>query len=229
MLGILANVGVIILGGFIGSFLKKEISVKKFAIFGICVAIISLVSFIENVFEVSGTILKSSRLYSIIFSLVVGYFIGEIFKLEERVNGISKKIHANSGVVETTVFFAVGGLQISGPILLAVSGDSSLLFLKCAIDFPFAIMYGALFGKSVTLSAIPVGVIQIIIALAAFLAGSFVSAEMLAQLCAVGYVILFFSGFNMLADEKNKVKTVNMLPSIPLVIILNIIISLIGV
>ena len=228
-MGILANVGVIVLGGFIGSFLKKEISVKKFAIFGICVAIISLVSFIENVFEVSGTGLKSSRLYVVVFSLIVGYFIGEVLKLEEKVGGISKKIHATSGVVETTVFFAVGGLQISGPILLGVSGDSSLLFLKCAIDFPFAIMYGALFGKSAALSSIPVGIIQVLIAGVAFLAGAFVSAEMLAQLCAVGYVILFFSGFNMLTDAENKIKTVNMLPSIPLVIIINLFTELIGV
>ena len=51
-MGILANALAIGLGGLIGCIIKKELPVKKFAIFGVCVAIISLVSFFENVYQV---------------------------------------------------------------------------------------------------------------------------------------------------------------------------------
>lgn len=221
-MGIIVSVSVIVLGGLIGSFIKKGISLKKFSIFGICVSLISIVGFIENIFQINDAVLKSQRLYTIVFSLLIGYFIGEVFKLEDRVSGGSSVNKKRSGAFEATMFFAIGGLQISGPLLLAVSGDSSLLYLKSAIDLPFAVMFGALYGKKVMLSAIPVAIIQVLILLIALAAGDFITAEMLAQVCAVGYVILFFSGFNMLVGENIKVKTVNMLPSIMLVILINL-------
>ena len=220
-MGILANAVVILAGVFIGSLIKKEVNLKKFAIFGICVGIISLVSFIENLFEVDGTGIRGAHLYSVVFALIIGSLLGEFLKIEDRVSWLVGKSQANGGIIESSVFFAIGGLQVSGPILLAVSGDNSLLFLKCAIDFPFAIMFGTIYGKRAMFSAIPVAVIQLIIAIIAYCVGEFISAETLAQLCSVGYVILFFSGFNMLVSENVKVKTVNMLPSIALIILIN--------
>lgn len=226
-MGILANGMVISVGVLVGSLIKK-IEVKKFAIFGICVAMISLVGFIENVFQVNGTGLKGEHLYTVIFSLIIGNIIGEALQIDKKVNGVKVNAKSESGVIESAMFFAIGGLQISGPILLAVSGDNSLLFLKCAIDLPFAVMFGTIYGKRAGLSAIPVVVIQLIIAVIAYSVGEFISAQMLSCLCSVGYVTLFFSGFNMLVDQDKKIKTVNLLPAIPLVIILNLVITLLG-
>ena len=224
-MGILANALAIGLGGLIGCIIKKELSVKKFAIFGVCVAIISLVSFFENVYQVENDYLKGTNLYILVFALILGYFIGELFKLEDKVNAISK-FGNQSGFMESAVFFIVGGLQISGPILLGVSGDNSLLFLKSAIDFPFAIMFGATKGKGVIFSSIPVAIIQLIITAIASCFGNFISAQMVAQLCSVGYVILFFSGINMLSDDHSPIKVVNALPAILVIIIINVAISL---
>ncbi len=226
-MGILTNAVAIILGVMVGRIAKKGISVKKFAIFGISVSIISLVSFIENVFQVNDKTLKGEHLYVLIFSLVVGYFIGDALKLDKKVNGNPLKQKRNLAFSEASIFFVVGGLEISGPILLGVSGDSSLLYLKSAIDFPFAVMFGALYGKSSALSAIPVALIQVIIAIIAYFSGQIISAQMLAQLCSIGYIILFFSGMNMITDESRKISTVNMLPSIPIIIIANIVLTLI--
>ena len=131
-----------------------------------------------------------------------------------------------SGLVDTVVFFGIGGLQICGPILLAVSGDSSQLYLKSAIDLPFSVMFGAIYGRSVALSAIPVALVQTVIAVSAYFLGDFISPDMLKGLCSVGYVILFFSGFNMLVDETKKIKSVNMLPAIFVVILINLILPL---
>lgn len=224
-MGILVDGLAIAVGAFLGCIIKKEVSVKKFAIFGVCVAIISLVSFIESVFQVQNVSLKGEYLYVLILSLIVGYFIGEALKLDDKVN-VWSKAKGKGGFTEATVFFVVGGLQISGPILLGVSGDSSLLYLKGAIDFPFAIMFGAMRGKGTIFSAIPVAIIQLAIAVISLFAGDVISPQMLAQLCSVGYVILFFSGVNMLTDDHSPIKVVNALPSILVIIIVNLILSL---
>ena len=227
-MGILVNAVAIVVGSLVGLVAKKGLAVKKFAIFGVSVSIISLVSFIENVFMVKDQALKGEYLYVLIFSLVVGYFIGDGLKLDDKVNGNPLKKMRNQAFSEASIFFIVGGLQISGPILLGVNGNSSLLYLKSAIDFPFAVMFCALYGKGTILSAIPVALIQLIIAVAAYFLGDIISAKMLSQLCSVGYVILFFSGMNMITDESRKISTVNMLPAIPIIIITNVIIQFIN-
>ncbi len=227
-MGIITNAVSIIIGVLVGNIVKKKISVKKFAVFGISVSIISLVSFIENIFQVQNQALKGEHLYVLIFSLVGGYFIGDTLHLERLVDAKSLKGKRNQAFSEASIFFIVGGLQISGPILLGVSANNSLLYLKSVIDFPFAIMFGTLYGKGSALSALPVALIQLVIAIISYLAGEIITEQMLAQLCSVGYVILFFSGINMLLDENKKISTVNMLPSIPVVIITNLVISLIN-
>ena len=108
-------------------------------------------------------------------------------------------------------------------MLLGMMGDSSQLYVKSLVDFPFALMLGAIYGYSVMLSAAPVAIIQIAIALLSQLFGGFFGAEAVSLICAVGYVILFFSGFNMLSGDKFKISTVNMLPSIIIVILISLI------
>ena len=228
-MGILVDAVAIALGAIIGGFIKKEISIKKFAIFGVSVGIIALVSFIESVFEIRDTALKSEHLYVLVFALVVGYFIGEISKLDKKTIKNPTEQRRKNAFVQASIFFIVGGLQISGPILLGANGDSSLLYLKSGIDFPFAIMFGAIYGKSSAISALPTALIQLVIALIAHVAGDVISEQMLSQLCSVGYVILFFSGMNMLSDKEQGISTVKMLPSIPIIIIVNLILSLVNV
>lgn len=226
-MGILVNALAIVAGSLIGSFTKKKIGTGSFSIFGICVSIISLVSFIENVFEVSEGELVGRSLYVVVISLVLGWGIGELLRLDCGLCAFCGKQNTRySGLVDTVVFFGIGGLQICGPILLAVSGDSSQLYLKSAIDLPFSVMFGAIYGRSVALSAIPVALVQTVIAVSAYFLGDFISPDMLKGLCSVGYVILFFSGFNMLVDETKKIKSVNMLPAIFVVILINLILPL---
>ena len=226
-MGIAANATAILLGGILGSLCKKKLVPQNFSIFGICVSIISLVSFIENMFQITNHSFESSHLYTVILALAAGYTVGELLKLEDRISGISASANTSLiGVTDATVFFGIGGLQICGPILLALQHDSSQLYLKSIIDFPFAFLFGAIYGKKIALSAIPVALTQLVIALIAFWAGNFISDAMIRQLCSIGYVILFFSGINMIPDIKCKVKTVNMLPAIPIVILLDLIISL---
>ena len=130
-----------------------------------------------------------------------------------------------NGFIDSVLFFGIGGLQISGPVLYALEGDNFQLILKGAVDLPFALMLGATYGKKVSLSAFVVAFAQIVIAVLAYLAGSFISDNMLSQLCSLGYLILFFSGFNMICSSKNKIKNVNIIPGIFLIIIYNVVLE----
>ncbi len=222
-MGIIVNIAVIIAGSLIGSVLKSRAVFNENRIFAISVMLISAVSLIESIFITDGERLSAESLYPIIVALIIGSLLGDVLHIDERLSTLAStdKPYLN-GIIDSAVFFGIGGLQICGSILLAKSGDSSLLYLKSMIDLPFAIMFGAIYGSAVIFSAIPVGAVQLLIfGLANFL-GDFISDKMLAELNSVGYIILFFSGFNMLCDPKYKIKNINMMPAIALVIIYNI-------
>lgn len=183
--------------------------------------IISVVSFFENILDVEEMSLKSNSLLVIVFSLLLGNIFGELFSSK-----FESPEKSRNAIVDSVIFFGVGGLQLCGPVLLATDGDSSQLILKSLIDFPFALTFGVMYGKKVALSAIPVAIIQLLIFLLTLILKDFMTPPMIKQLCSMGYIILFFSGFNMICDEKYKINNTNMLIGIMFVIIYNVILAI---
>ena len=221
-MGILADCLSIICGCLLGSIFRQKIVLKKFSVFGISVMLISLVGFFENIFDIENMHLSSNSLMVIVFSLIIGSMIGEAIKLDGRLNSLSdKSSDSYRTFIDATLFFGIGGLQISGPIMLAATNDSSQLLLKSLIDFPFALMFGASYGRITSLSAIPVGAVQFIIYITASFASSFFSSQVINQIGAMGYIVLFFSGFNMLLEQNNKINNTNMIPGIIIILIYN--------
>lgn len=225
-MGIITDAIAIILGGLFGGKLQKRTSSKNYNILAVSIIIVSLVGFLENVYNVQGENIASENLLVVLFSFLVGSKIGETLRIEEKLSNLSKTSNKHiNAFIDSMLFFGVGGLQISGPILLALNNDNSQLFIKSFVDLPFAIAFGATYEKVVSLSALPVAAIQVLIALIAYFFSNFFSNEMTAQLCAMGYIILFFSGFNLMADGKYKINNINMLPGILLVVLFNLIIN----
>lgn len=225
-MGILTDALAIAFGGLFGGRLQKRSIGEKPCVLAIGIMIVSIVGFLENVYNVRGENIDSENLLVVLFSLLIGSKIGDTLRLEEKLSVFGKTSNRSlNAFVDAALFFGVGGLQISGPILWASSGDNSQLFIKSFIDLPFAIAYGATYGKVVSLSALPVAFIQVIIALTAYFFADFLSNQMICQLCAMGYIILFFSGFNLITDGKNKINNINMLPSIFLVVLFNLFVS----
>lgn len=214
----------IFIGGILGGLFNKRIDSRSFSALSIGIMLISLVGLLENILCVSDGKIIGEHTIIVSIALVVGCFIGNALMLEERVYSLSKaQSAASSGFVDSVLFFGIGGLQISGPILYALSGDSFQLILKGVIDFPFALVLGATYGKRVSISAAVVVGMQLFIAAIAYLLGDFLSSALLRQLCSLGYLILFFSGFNMTVDPKYKIKNINFLPGIFLLIVYNVI------
>ena len=187
--------------------------------------IVCLVGFLEKVYNVQGEKIVSGNLLVVVFSLLVGGIIGEKLRLDEKLGNMSTTSNKSlNSFIDATLFFGVGGLQISGPILMVTESDSSQLILKAFIDLPFAIAFGSTYGKITSLSALPVAAMQIIIALIAYFFSGFFSDTITSQLCAMGYVSLFFSGYNLITNGRHRISNINMLPGIILVVLFNLII-----
>ncbi|MBR7111250.1 MAG: DUF554 family protein [Clostridia bacterium] len=223
-MGIIVNALSIFLGVLLGGLYKNRLKFKISLYLAIAVIIISLLGFLENAIIVSDNRLLSANTLIIIFSLVIGSYVGDSLKLEEKINECIKRPDGKSnGFLDAFFLFGIGGLQISGPILMVLNGDNSQLFLKALIDFPLGLLIGANYGKVASLSFIPVAILQCIIAVIAHFLGGYISQEILMSLCSMGFVILFFTGYNMLSTSENKIKNINMVPSVFLVIIFHVI------
>lgn len=225
-MGIVLDAVVIILGGLFGNKIQKANLIPKQVTLGIAIIIVSLVSFMENMYNVKNGRISSSSLILILFAFLIGNKIGEGLHIESWLSNLSKTNNRSlNAFIDTALFFSVGGLQISGPISLALNNDNSQLFIKCLIDIPFAIIFGATYGKITSLSALPVAAIQLVIVFIAKFSSNFFTQEMISQLCAFGYIILFFSGFNLVTRDNSKINNVNMLPGIFIIILFNVVVQ----
>lgn len=225
-MGIVANALTIILGGLFGSKLRNRTTSPNHNILAIVIMAFSLVGFLENVYNIQGKILQSKNLIIVMFTFFIGSKLGDILQIEAKLSNLSKTSNGSfNAFIDATLFFGVGGLQISGPILLALNNDSTQLFIKSFIDLPFAIAFGAAYGKVISLSSLPVSIIQAIIVLITYFFSDFFNNEITTQLCAIGYIILFFSGFNLMTGGKHKINNINMLPSVFLVVLFNLVIT----
>lgn len=221
MTGTLVNCVAVIAGGSIGLIFKKGIkdsyteSVNKSL--GLAILIIGLNGVISNMFSVADGKISSSGELLLVVYLVIGTLFGEMLKLEQRFNGFCTKIESKfkaggfaSGFVNGTVLFCVGAMAIIGSINDGLWGDSSVLFVKSALDFTTAIIFGATLGFGVIFTFIPLLIYQGGITLLAGSLSGILQSDVLTQLCAVGYSIIMAIGINFIFDK--KFKTLNMLP-----------------
>lgn len=225
-MGILVNACSIAVGALLGNKFNRRIQFKNLNVLGIAIMIISIVGFIENIFDVQEMLLKSNDLLVVVFALMLGTILGDAVQLEAKLSHVSNLSRGFSEVVDATIFFGVGGMQICGSIVLATVGDNSQLILKSIVDFPFALMFGMSYGRKVCLSAIPVALGQIFIVLLTVLAKDFLVTSMIKQICAMGYIILFFSGFNLICEKKYKINNMNMLIGIFMILLYHVILKL---
>lgn len=236
MTGTLVNCVAVIVGGLIGLLFKKGIkpayadSINR--ALGLAVLIIGINGVIANMFTVeNGKVSSSGELMLIVF-LVVGTLIGEFLKLDDRFSRFCKKIESKfkansfaSGFISGTVLFCVGAMAIIGSINDGLTGDSSILFVKSALDLVSAVIFGATLGYGVIFTFIPLLIYQGGISLLAGTLSGVLQGELLEQICMVGYAIIMAIGFNFLLEK--KFRTLNMVPALILPVIYHYIIVLI--
>ena len=236
MFGTIVNAAAVIIGGLIGFFLKKgirkEIMDGIMKAEGIAVIVIGMNGVITNMLSVGadGKITESGGLVLLI-SLVLGALVGELLKIDEKINSLGNKIEKkvktegfSKGMVSACLIFCVGSMSIIGSINDGLAGDSSVLFIKSTLDFITAIVLASTMGIGVVFSFVPLFIYQGSISLFASAIKPVIEAypDMMLQFSAVGYAIIMCIGINFIAGE--KFKTANLLPAMLVPVLYNLLI-----
>ena len=234
MFGTIVNVIAVIVGGTLGLLLKKGIkseimdSVMKAE--GVAVFIIGMNGVLTNMLSAGadGKITESGGLVLLI-SLALGAFIGEILKIDDRINGlggwVEKRIKSDGfskGFVSAFIIFCVGSMSIIGAINDGLSGDSSVLMVKSTLDFITAMVLASTMGIGVVFACVPLFAYQGLISLFASYIKPLIesSPDMMTQFSMVGYAIIMCIGINFIAGQ--KIKTANLLPAMLVPVLYNV-------
>ena len=223
MKGTIVNAAAIVAGSGLGLFLKRGIppKVQQTLIQGICLAVFLIG--LQMAF-------KTKNVMILIFSLVIGGVLGEALAIEDRLNKfgdwISKKFKGENsnigeGFVSASLIYCVGAMAIVGSIQDGLTGDPSTLYAKAILDGVSSIVFASTMGAGVALSAVSVAIYQGILTALAGCLGSGVDETLIAEVTAVGGILIV--GISLTILEIKKINVANLLPAIPLAAVITII------
>ncbi len=225
-MGTLINCALIIVGGIIGLIFKKAVSEEMESSIhkatGVAVLVVGMCGILSTMLKSNpaGKIESSGEIVLVV-SLAIGTFIGELFKLDIRLDrgcrAIENKFKMSNfaqGFITSTLIYCIGAMAIVGSINDGLFGDSSTLITKGIIDGITSIVLAATLGYGVLFSAIPVLIYQGSMTLLATLLENVLVGQLLSNICMVGYALVMCIGINFLSSSDRQIKTVNMLPAI---------------
>lgn len=238
-MGTLINAALILLGGIIGLVFKKAVSKEmEFSIHkatGVAVLIIGICGVLSAMLKAEDGVISSSGELIMVVSLALGTFIGELLKLEQRLNQGCKWIESkckmsnfSTGFITATMIYCIGAMAIVGSINDGLLGDSSTLITKGIIDGITSVVLAASLGYGVLFSAIPILIYQGSMTLLAAQLENVLVGELLSNICMVGYALVMCIGINFLTNDDKKIKTVNMLPALLVPVVYEIVKNIIG-
>jgi uncharacterized membrane protein YqgA involved in biofilm formation len=220
MIGTLVNTLAAVVGGLLGSLLKKGIP-ERFADLvqkglALCVLYIGI----------KGSLVGTNTLVTIL-SLVLGAILGELLNIDggiERLGAWAQSKLSRSGsrlgegFVTASLLFCVGSMAVVGSLQSGLTGNHETIFTKSMLDFVSAIILASSLGLGVCLSGAFVLVYQGAIVLLARWAAPILSDYVVAEMSCAGSLLIVALGLNMLGIAKLKVA--NLLPAMFLPIIL---------
>lgn len=220
IVGAVANAAAILLGGTIGSFMKKGIP-KKYG--DSIMHAISLFTFGMGIMF----FLKSKEIMVVIISLIIGTLLGEWIDIEKRLENLGNAIQSrmkvgygnfSEGFVTSSLIFCVGSMAIMGAMQSGLSGNHDVLFAKTALDAMSSIIFASAMGIGVAFSSAIVLIYEGGLSLAAAAVAPYLSNAVVDEMTAVGGILLM--GLSISILDIKKVKAGNMLPAllVPMII-----------
>lgn len=217
-LGTLINTATVLVGGSIGYFVGHRI---KEELRTIVVQVIGLATIIMGIRDAMGT-------HNLVFPLVgmvVGAIIGELLKVEERLESIGEWLkrrfakddneHSNTfvqGFVTATLLFCIGPLTILGAIEDASGRTPQIYIIKGTLDGFMSIIFTAVYGIGAAFSAVAVFVVQGALTLGGTGIDSLLDDRMRLELFAAGGFTVLAIGLNLL--QITKIKLGSLLPGL---------------
>ena len=219
MIGAIVNTLAAVVGGLLGSLLKKGIPERVADLvqkgMAHCVLYIGI----------KGSLVGTNTLVTIL-SLVLGAILGELMNIDgaiERLGAWAQRklskggSRLGEGFVTASLLFCVGSMAVVGSLQSGLTGNHETIFTKSMLDFVSAIILASTLGLGVCLSGIFVLVYQGAIVLLARWAAPILSDYVVAEMSCAGSLLIVALGLNMLGIT--KIKVANLLPAMFLPII----------
>ena len=213
LLGAIVNSAAILVCGAVGLFAGKLLSPR------IQKAVTSALALLVMSVAIPG-IDDSQKPLVPILSMILGVLIGELLDLDKAVNRFGDWLQRKTGgrgritegFVTGTMVFVIGAMSIMGSL------DHTILYSKSVLDGVSALIFASTMGVGVLLSAVPLFLWQGGIALLAALLSPYLAADVVAEINAVGSLLIMAISLNMLGVT--KIRVLNLVPAMLLPILL---------
>ncbi len=218
MLGSIINAAAILIGACVGLMLRGGIS-QRFRDtvmqgLALCVLLIGI----------KGAI-GTTDIMVVILCIAIGAVVGEGINIEKRLDSLgahAQRIFARKsgegdhsfaqGFVTTSLIYCVGAMAIVGSMDAGLKGDYATLIAKSGLDGISAVIFASSMGVGVALSGASVLLYQGAITLLSHYVAPYLSAAVIAEMSAVGGLLIIGLSLNMLGITKLKVG--NLLPAV---------------
>ncbi len=177
--------------------------------------------------------LQTGNALVVLISLLIGLFIGEWLRLEDRLGNLGEWLEKRfntrgksdsgkfiRGFLTASLIYCVGPMAILGSIQDGLTGDFSVLTIKAVMDGFASIAFASSLGFGVIFSSVLVLVYQGSMSLLAFQLQFLTSEILLNEISAVGGVMLLGLAVSSLLELK-KIRVGNFLPAfviVPLIV-----------
>lgn len=237
-MGTVINIAAIAAGGLFGIVLKKGIPERfKNTIMqaiSLAVVIVGISGTLQGIFYIneSGRI-DRSFITGMILSLAIGGLLGEVLRIEERLDKLGAWFQSRfakgestfaRGFVTASLVYCVGAMAIVGSLEDGLYGKIDTLVAKAMLDGISAVIFSATLGWGVVFSVIPVFAYQGAITFLASTLKPVLTDSVVSQMSVVGSVLILAIGINLL--EIKKIKVGNMLPAIFLPLVFSVLYGL---
>lgn len=216
MLGTIVNTLAIIVGAALGKWaggaLKEEMQQVVMQAIGLGVVLIGL-----------SMAITTNNILVVLVSLVLGGIIGELLAIEHQLAKMGRameKMFSNGrgettfvkGFVSASLLYCVGAMAIMGALESGLTGQHTTLYAKSLLDGVSAVILASSLGWGVAFSAVSVFLYQGSITLLAGWLGTILTDPVVTEMTAVGGLLIFAIGLDLLSIKKFKVG--NLLPAV---------------
>ena len=237
MLGTFINVAAILIGGFIGLTVGHKIPLKFRQTIVSGMGLFTLAYGVYLFTETQNMLIPLG-------ALILGTMVGEWLRLEERLENLGAILQAKFspaessasadaqrfivGFVTASLMFCIGPMAILGSIQDGLSGNYQMLAIKSLLDGLTSVAFASSLGAGVLFSALPVLVYQGGISLLARALGQGFDASVVAEMSAVGGVVLTGIAISNLLEIK-KIRTGSFLPALVFAVLIVLGLNALGI
>lgn len=222
-IGVIVDCVAVLFGGFAGAFLGDKIPERVRKALPLTFGIAAMAMGINY-------IIKVNTIPAVVLSLILGSAIGELIKLENRIEqfvglirGPIERFFSRKGSIDNqkefmekfvgiVILFSASSLGIFGALKEGMTADHSILITKAILDFFTAGIFAAALGYIVITICVPQFIILICLFFSASLILPATTPAMVADFTACGGIILLATGFRISSIKIFPIA--NMLPAL---------------